>query len=123
MATADEKKPPVGGVVGVRAGTPHWHSIVITHHALPQPPTLGQRVGAAFWLVSHGFDAEHISVATAAMLMHPQRRYTRLGLVKAANQLLTDSVSVALRAAPPQAIEQIETALAQCQQKWAPRPE
>lgn len=121
---ADVKKPPLGGVVGMEAGTPpHWHSMVITHHALPQPPTLGQRVGAAFWLVSHGFDTEHISVATAAMLMHPQTRYTRLGLVKAANRVLTDSVSAALLAAPPQAIEQIETALAQCQQQWAPRPE
>jgi hypothetical protein len=98
-----------------------WMNTEIHTHERPVPPTLEQRVSAAVWFLAH-LPGGNISKASAQALMSPQTRYTRLGLMKSSVRLVTDVLVAALQAAPPEQIAQIQTALEQCQQQWAPRP-
>jgi hypothetical protein len=116
MQESDEKKPPVGGL---QAGAER----VIEHAMRPTAVTYEQRVGAALWLMAQGFERNALNADSASVVMYPLTRYTVTGVRKAAVRVLTDALSVALRAAPHQEFDRIETALEQCHQRWAPRPE
>lgn len=117
MDAMDEKKPPAGGDMGCVER-------VIEHGMRPTPVTYEQRVGAALWLLAQGFErSDSLNADSASVVMYPLTRYTVTGVRKAAVRVLTGALSVALRAAPPGESDRIETALAQCHQRWAPRPE
>ena len=137
MSSSDETSPAQGEQPRVSVASPYrewaqvqagtmgyddWMGVEITHHLLPQAPALKVRVAAAVWFLAH-FPGGNIPMGTSAVLMYPMTRYTRLGVLKASVRLVTDSLAVALEAAPPERIEQIESALEQCQRQWAPRSE
>lgn len=68
-------------------------------------PTLGDKIGAAFFVAVHG--SENTGIRTLAQLMWPYKEFSNANCNREAARLLRDACIALLKELPPLAIEQI----------------